>query len=222
MADPNIGICDSCGAEDSSLRRGRWDHSEKLAWLCAACDGRDRLRAAASTKATPYASTSGETHVVPIKPPAGFQTCNVYRDRRQVSHLVRSVNGGTPGPTMCGLTRFDSAPGAKDADLPGWSMGGGVSGPGVEQVPCPACFEPDDYPRHPLADQFTCPTWDKPGRCVCGAKLPPQEQWHNAGSAWQHVQCKACGFGFVDEDDYIAFYEDGLEESCRDSGCIPP
>ncbi|QOP64954.1 hypothetical protein SEA_BRYNNIE_56 [Arthrobacter phage Brynnie] len=48
-------------------------------------------------------------------------------------HLVRMVaNGGTPGPTLCGLDRF-----AKDA--PGWSVGGGITGAGIEVRPCPGC-----------------------------------------------------------------------------------
>ncbi|WAB09167.1 hypothetical protein SEA_EESA_57 [Arthrobacter phage Eesa] len=48
-------------------------------------------------------------------------------------HLVRMAAGaGTPGPTLCGIDRF-----AKDA--PGWSVGGGVSGAGIEAVPCPGC-----------------------------------------------------------------------------------
>ena len=73
--------------------------------------------------------------------PEGFQTCNVHDGkqdlrtagaRRQVSHLVAIP---TNGPTLCGLTRF-----GKQADLPGWSMGGGVSGPSVEQAPCELCW----------------------------------------------------------------------------------
>jgi hypothetical protein len=78
-------------------------------------------------------------------PPAGYQTCNAHCDGVQTNHLVRLVNGRTPGRTvLCGLTRFDSAPGAHDADLPGWSMGGGVYGPSVEQRPCPGCWKVAD------------------------------------------------------------------------------
>lgn len=78
--------------------------------------------------------------------PEGFQTCNTYRDGVQTNHLVRWVGEGhmrgTPGRTvLCGLTRFDSKPGANDADLPGWSMGGGVFGPHIRQQACPACWE---------------------------------------------------------------------------------
>lgn len=49
-------------------------------------------------------------------------------------HLVRMLgnNGGTPGPTLCGIDRF-----AKDA--PGWSVGGGVTGTGIKLAPCPGC-----------------------------------------------------------------------------------
>lgn len=48
-------------------------------------------------------------------------------------------------PTLCRLTRFDTRDPHTGsvllpADLPGWSMGGGVSGPGVEQIECPDCY----------------------------------------------------------------------------------
>jgi len=48
-------------------------------------------------------------------------------------HLVRMLqNAGTPGPTLCGLDRFAKG-------TPGWSVGGGVHGAGIELRPCPAC-----------------------------------------------------------------------------------
>ena len=48
-------------------------------------------------------------------------------------HLIRQkAGGGTPGPTLCGIDRF-----AKD--VPGWSVGGGISGPGITHKPCPGC-----------------------------------------------------------------------------------
>lgn len=47
-------------------------------------------------------------------------------------HLVRCTSTGTPGPTLCGINRF-----AKDG--PGWSVGGGISGPDIPQVPCQGC-----------------------------------------------------------------------------------
>lgn len=80
-----------------------------------------------------------------VSPPRGFDTCNVYRGNVQTSHLVRLVGNGTPGPTMCGLTRFDQRNEdyevVRKADLPGWSMrGGGCFGPGIEQRPCAPCF----------------------------------------------------------------------------------
>jgi hypothetical protein len=50
-------------------------------------------------------------------------------------HLVRHVRGGgTPGPTLCGIDRFGK-------DGPGWSVGGGLSGPGVVHTPCTGCAE---------------------------------------------------------------------------------
>jgi len=80
-----------------------------------------------------------------LKHPPGYQTCNVMqRSNTQISHLVRVVGRGTPGPTVCGLTRFDDLDGStvvRPADLPGWSMGGGVFGPKVTQRKCPGCWE---------------------------------------------------------------------------------
>lgn len=79
-------------------------------------------------------------------PPAGFAACRVGYNP-QITHLVMLDSKGSNGgrPTMCRLTRFDT----KDphthevllrADLPGWSMGGGVSGRDVKQVECPECY----------------------------------------------------------------------------------
>lgn len=48
-------------------------------------------------------------------------------------HLVRKTdNEGTPGGTLCGIDRFVKGG-------PGWSVGGGISGPGVEVMACPGC-----------------------------------------------------------------------------------
>ncbi|MFJ4168363.1 hypothetical protein ACIPY3_02520 [Paenarthrobacter sp. NPDC089714] len=47
-------------------------------------------------------------------------------------HLVRMTDSGTPGPTICGIDRFDK-------NGPGWSVGGGISGPGIEAMACPGC-----------------------------------------------------------------------------------
>jgi len=48
------------------------------------------------------------------------------------AHLVRRTKTGTPGPTLCGIDRF-----AKDT--PGWSVGGGISGPDITHTPCDGC-----------------------------------------------------------------------------------
>jgi hypothetical protein len=47
-------------------------------------------------------------------------------------HLVTGTANGTPGPTLCGIDRFADG-------SPGWSMGGGVTGPGMVHTPCPGC-----------------------------------------------------------------------------------
>ena len=80
--------------------------------------------------------------------PAGYAACRTMTGPgRQVSHLVIQIpKGGTPGhAVLCGLTRFDgrdaygkSIPGT--AEIRGWSINGGVSGVGVEQVKCAGCW----------------------------------------------------------------------------------
>lgn len=85
------------------------------------------------------------------KAPDGFVECCVGAmrkgDNTQITHLVLLDSAGSNGgrPTMCGLTRFDTRdPHTGEvllrADLPGWSMRGGVMGPNVEQVECPGCW----------------------------------------------------------------------------------
>jgi hypothetical protein len=61
-------------------------------------------------------------------------------------HLVRGTRQGTPGDTLCGIDRF-----AKDA--PGWSMGGGVDGPGMVHTPCQGCVDAarSDFAGLPVA-----------------------------------------------------------------------
>lgn len=50
------------------------------------------------------------------------------------THLVRTSRSGTPGPTLCGIDRFAEG-------TPGWSVGGGLSGPGIEHHPCDGCVD---------------------------------------------------------------------------------
>lgn len=62
-------------------------------------------------------------------------------------HLVRQkASGGTPGPTLCGIDRFAG-------DAPGWSVGGGISGPGIIHKPCPGCAAAarEEFPGLPVA-----------------------------------------------------------------------
>jgi hypothetical protein len=61
-------------------------------------------------------------------------------------HLVRSTNGGTPGPTLCLIDRF-----AKDSA--GWSVGGGFSGGPIVLKPCDGCAEVarTEFPGVPVA-----------------------------------------------------------------------
>lgn len=60
--------------------------------------------------------------------------------------------------------------------------------------------------RHPDADKFDPGAWERAGHCICGAELPPQREWIDAGGAWPMVKCAACGRGYVDEEEFIAFY----------------
>lgn len=61
-------------------------------------------------------------------------------------HLIRGVaGGGTPGPTLCGIDRFAD-------NAPGWSVGGGVYGPGMTHTACPGCVAAAkrDFPGLPV------------------------------------------------------------------------
>lgn len=86
-------------------------------------------------------------HEMP-EPLPGHETCRTSSGSTQTTHLVSLDEYGSNGgrPTVCGLSRFDrySADGRRipgTADLPGWSMGGGISGPGVVQIQCPGCYK---------------------------------------------------------------------------------
>ena len=89
------------------------------------------------------------------RPPQGYAACRVHDGTqdlwavgasRQTTHLVALDAGGSNGgrPTVCGLTRFDQRNAqyeiVRKADIGGWAMGGGVHGPGVEQIRCPGCW----------------------------------------------------------------------------------
>lgn len=79
------------------------------------------------------------------RPPEGFEACRVGYNP-QITHLVLCDSKGNAGrPTMCRLTRFpdrdrETGKVLLKADLPGWSMGGGVMGPDVQQIECPECW----------------------------------------------------------------------------------
>jgi hypothetical protein len=63
-----------------------------------------------------------------------------------LAHLVRVTKRGTPGPTLCGIDRFGK-------NGPGWSVGGGVSGPGITHTPCEGCvtYARQHFPALPIA-----------------------------------------------------------------------
>jgi hypothetical protein len=60
-------------------------------------------------------------------------------------HLITATTRGTPGPTLCGLDRFHP-------QSAGWSVGGGISGPGIVHKPCPGCAEAarEQFPGLPV------------------------------------------------------------------------
>lgn len=76
-------------------------------------------------------------------PPAGFKALRCHDGTQdlwavgatcQVTHLIVTQSEGT----LCGLTLF--ARNGRRADIPGWSVGGGVFGPLVEQIRCDECY----------------------------------------------------------------------------------
>ena len=56
-------------------------------------------------------------------------------------------------------------------------------------------------PRHPDADLFVAPAWDRSGVCICGAWIAPQGEWVNPDT----TSC-GCGRQFVDEENFVAIY----------------
>ena len=78
-------------------------------------------------------------------------------------HLITATDRGTPGPTLCGIDRFRE-------DSAGWSVGGGISGPGIAHKPCRACADK-------ARDGF-------PGLEVTG--LGAQEMAGVLGAPWSH------------------------------------
>lgn len=86
-------------------------------------------------------------------------------------------------------------------------------------------LDDDDMPpEHPLAHLLDVGGWNRPGRCICGAPMPPQAQWH-ANSEWIHFLCPTCGRQYVDEEQYVAIYDpedqtwDPEDEAC--DLCLP-
>lgn len=117
--------------------------------------------------------------------PAGFDVVNVHNGSQdlwaagatvQVNHLRRHGDRDT----VCGLslhpTFDDHGRPVTGPDLPGWSIGGGVSGPGVDQQPCGTCWQAvvdDDRERvYHAEESVPC------NLASCDQMLPP---WEKAG-----------------------------------------
>jgi hypothetical protein len=69
----------------------------------------------------------------------------------------------------------------------------------------------EGVPRHPDADKLDVGTWDKAGHCICGEPLPAQKDWDGQPHPWPSVTCQSCGRCYVDEEDFIAIYDDGCD-----------
>lgn len=97
--------------------------------------------------------TDGITALVTCQMGASYSVRALFGPRKAVYdvHLVRyrgavpGYSGGTPGPTLCDIDRFGD-------DAPGWTLGGGVDGPGVVQMRCTECTEVafSDFPGLPI------------------------------------------------------------------------
>lgn len=67
-------------------------------------------------------------HDVGAHHPFSWLTVHAVRSQRS----RRGRMGGTPGPTLCGIDRFAR-------ETPGWGVGGGVTGPGMQFHACYLC-----------------------------------------------------------------------------------
>lgn len=74
-------------------------------------------------------------------------------------------------------------------------------------------MEPDfGMPLHPEADKLTVPSWDEPGQCICGHPLPPVQEWNDAHHQWSNITCAECGRCYVEEDEFLAIYDEGCDQ----------
>jgi hypothetical protein len=184
------------------------------------------------------------------KPPKGFAACRTSNGAqklipvgatRQTTHLVALGGNGSNGgrATVCGLTRFplrgaDGRTVIKEADLPGWSMGGGVSGPGVVQYRCEGCWLDDDAltaMRARLTAPASVSSTGDSGRAGDGAVLPGECERCD-GSGCDLNMCEECGEEFTDPcARHRSFghvpspgggYTDGVDCSSCCTACRPP
>ena len=131
--------CGRCGAFVGQERGHEAD--DFLPAPCGRCQKRGARRGGRAKTMT------SNSYALP-KSPNGFVACRSHKRNVQTTHLVALDEHGSNGgrPTVCGLTRFDAfdadgRPIPGTAGLPGWGMGdGGISGPGVTQVPCESCY----------------------------------------------------------------------------------
>lgn len=108
------------------------------------------LRAkAADVRAAKERADSEVTHLTTLQFAWGGLADSTPAD--DLIHLVSQTHKGN-GPVLCGIDRF--APGA-----PGWSIGGGVDGPGMVHTPCSGCVAVArrDFPDLPIVGMHAGP-----------------------------------------------------------------
>lgn len=66
-------------------------------------------------------------------------------------------------------------------------------------------------PLHPEADKLIVHD-SEIGQCICGADIPAMINWKGGGSPWACWDCAECGRGYVEEDEFIAIYDDGCSD----------
>lgn len=151
-------VCSTCGGPRGIPRHGRIGSKNGDEWEnpCGHVETTQAMREEARAFAAARGPVTGDGRLVVKLSTLQWSVGGLF-DSKTVPGwdvcLVTAVErGGTPGPTLCGIDRF-----RKDPPVPGWSVGGGVRGPGIENKACKGCaaVAREKYPDLPVYGTFS-------------------------------------------------------------------